>query len=105
MDKRVLLMTGVSTALVLGYFAIFKPTEKKPEPAPPAAASVATANPATAAAANQAATTATTAADGDKTLGPPAPPPERPTPVVDTLEVAGKYRAVFTSEGAAPEHF
>jgi YidC/Oxa1 family membrane protein insertase len=101
-------MTGVSTVLVLVWVLVFKPMDKKADEAPAqqqAANVVPTANPSTATAPATAGNAAAGKAAADQHAGPPAPPSERGKPVETTFEQPGKYRATFTSEGAAAEHF
>jgi YidC/Oxa1 family membrane protein insertase len=101
MDKRVLLTTVVSMALVLGYVLFFakkpapqqQPQQQQQQQAP-------TANPTAADAAKQAA--AAKPAE-PATAGPPAPPAPKATPVETTIEQPKLYKAIFTSEGAAPK--
>lgn len=99
MDKKVLLTTTISMGAVLVYISFFGPKHDKTAAADQKASPVATANPATAdAVKNPAPQPATEKADG-----PPAPPPAKAASVESTLEQAKLYRAIFTSEGAAPK--
>lgn len=111
MDKRVLLTTTISMAVVLLWIALFKPQQRKPTPAPaqtqaqkaqPATASPATADKVKQAEAKQAETVPAKPADKSAAAAKPEGPPAPPKPVQTTWELPGHYRATFTSEGAAP---
>jgi YidC/Oxa1 family membrane protein insertase len=108
MDKRVLMATVVSMGLVLVWIAFFGKPKTGDKPTPPAQVQqqqpVATANPSTAQAAAEPAKQPQPA-PADKSAGPPAPPSGKPTPTEDTLEEPKRYKATFTSEGAAPTHW
>ncbi|MGZ3444031.1 MAG: membrane protein insertase YidC, partial [Polyangia bacterium] len=100
--------TVVSMGLVLIWITFFGKPKKDDKPAPQAQTQAqpqpATANPSTAQAAAEPAKQPETK-PADQIAGPPAPPAEKPKAVEDTLEEAKRYKATFTSEGAAPSHW
>ena len=105
MDKRVLMATVVSMGLVLVWIAFFGKPKSGDKPAPQAQQQqVATANPSTAQAAAEPAKQPETK-PADKSAGPPAPPTEKPKASEALLEEPQRYKASFTSEGAAPTHW
>jgi YidC/Oxa1 family membrane protein insertase len=100
MDRRVLLMTGVSAVLVLLWIVLFPQAKKTETPTPaPQAQPAATPTPTP--------TPTKAAAEPAKpdVAKPDAAKPEvaKPTPVKTTFEQDKRYRATFTSEEAAPE--
>ena len=110
MDKRVLLASVVSMGVMLVVIGFFKKPQPKPadqqQQQQQQQQQVATANPSSAEAA-QAKADDKAGADkkAEKTEGPPAPPAAKEPAVETTLEQPKKYRATFTSEGAAPAHW
>ena len=107
MDKRVLFASVISMGVVLVWIAFFGKPKHDQKPSAEPTAAVATANPSTAQAAADAAKQpeakpADKAAADQKPDGPPAPPAAKAAAVESTLEQAKRYRATFTSEGAAP---
>lgn len=111
MDRRVFLVSTLSTSLVLGYFFVAKPKLSQADQAPQAKPAATVSGAAVKPGADKNSDGKPAELTGDK--APPteaakpaaaaaATPPAKPAPHDTVLEVPGYYRATFTNYGGVP---